>query len=391
MPALIIDTAAKDGGLRKCLTDARVSAEVIAHITDTVGAEDLTDFVRACIHAAYETEVQTVFFDGVAQHKDNPIQLSRLSAAWLAAYKSQQRQQAMNPDATQNIEEPLGTTHKEEFATAWNVHYAKISFNEYLTGADGLTARQFREFRGKCHTVLSMSKVKALAWDRRPNETKRERVGEMVIEMNQPTQYTIRTVFEYYWALRIIAHTWAYCGNFEVESAVTPSKKVLYVSLGDALSYADECLRLTMEHGPIKGQLEWLRDRDEATRGKVVILARAGKPFGESLQEAMNALKVEWCLSQGRATQEQHRRSRTPRREHRSDPNTPRSTEKDSREKIGSTLPGGISICPDWATGGCTAKEKDCPRKRKHCCNRVLPSTGKPCGGIHRRADCNKA
>ncbi len=143
MPALIIDTTAKDGGLRKRLTDAWASAEVIAHITDTVGAEDLTDFVRACIHAAYETEVQTVFFDGVAQHKDNPIQLSRLSAAWLAAYKSQQRQQAMNPDATQNIEEPLGTTHKEEFATAWNVHYAKISFNEYLTGVDGLTARQF--------------------------------------------------------------------------------------------------------------------------------------------------------------------------------------------------------------------------------------------------------
>ncbi len=105
-------------------------------------------------------------------YKDNPIQLSRLRAAWVAASRALTRTQSPT-ERVDNVEEPLGDGTKEELDKALEASHPNIQFDEHVTGADSVTARNYREFRRKTNSVQSMMRVKALAWDRRPNATTR--------------------------------------------------------------------------------------------------------------------------------------------------------------------------------------------------------------------------
>ena len=99
-------------------------------------------------------------------------------------------------------------------------------------------------------------------------------------------------MFEYYWGLRILAHAWAYAGNYKVQSTARAGTQVLFISLSQSMKYSDNALRLAMETGNAQSST-WLREHDEATRGRTVILARGGIPFGEALDQAWAEAKVE--------------------------------------------------------------------------------------------------
>ena len=235
--------------------------------------------------------------------------------------------------------------------------------------------------------------MRALVHDKTSIQASREQnTAGVIIDVDpqhaRAERRSIVNVFEYYWALRILMHTWAYVGNFKVKSTVNSEKEVIYAPLGDLLGYADECLRRCMVYAPQNNQLEWPSDRDKATRGKAALLARKGAPMGEAITEATKELKVEWSLRGGLtldAQPDEHRRSRSrtpPRR---------RDDEPSSRTKkptFISTLPGGIAVCADYGYGKCAKKEKDCPKKRKHICGLVNPATGKACGQVHTREQC---
>ncbi len=49
---------------------------------------------------------------------------------------------------------------------------------------------------------------------------------------------------------------------------------------------------VAQEFVPAGQRLQWLRHRDEMTRGKAIILARNGMPFGEALKAAVWRLSI---------------------------------------------------------------------------------------------------
>ena len=397
MPQIAIDTAAADGGLAKCLTDAKLHPDVIDAVR-RVGAEDLSDFVRAVPKEKYETELKSVFLVQARDDKNeavydaNAIQLARLRAAWEAGLRAIERSAAA-PAESEKVDSPLEDGTKDQLDAAWETSYPNIRFDEYLTGADSLVGRTYREFRRKTHSLLAATRVKALAWDRRPNDIAREQISKSVtLEHEVQQEMTVNTVMQYYWMLRILAHVWAYVGNYTVKSTRDAGKDVLYASLGQCLQYADEALRRTMEFAPPGNQLAWLRNGDELTRGKAILLARAGMPFGEALASAVVECKVEWNLqgtfgSSSSFGLERRERSRSPRQRRGRDPAQREVSQTSPKQKYATTMAGGVLLCPDYPLGKCSKKEEQCPKKRKHLCDIVKPDGG-ACGQRHQRGGC---
>ena len=52
-----------------------------------------------------------------------------------------------------------------------------------------------------------------------------------------------------YFQLRILGHAWAFTGNYMVASKLTPGSMVRMMGLSQAMAYADDSLRLTLEFG----------------------------------------------------------------------------------------------------------------------------------------------
>jgi hypothetical protein len=267
-----------------------------------------------------------------------------------------------------------------------------------LTGSDSLTARNYREFRRRCHTLTSLSKVRALAWDKRPKEKLTTDLGGgLELSSKAHKAVPLRTVFDYYWASRILMGNWALCGNFKVTSsklvAGGTSGDVLYCPLGTALHYADYLLRKSSDR-PLETALEWMSNRDELTRGKIVMLAREGMPMGEAIEAALADTKVEWAMGNaqvhpgGGGSQSRNRsRSRSRRKDSPRRKATPKKEVthhgEAGRVRTGTTLPGGKPICKAHNDGrGCTKAEKDCPKKQAHACDAMVGK--KVCG----KRDC---
>jgi hypothetical protein len=145
------------------------------------------------------------------------------------------------------------------------------------------------------------------------------------------------------------------------------------------MRYADSALRLAMETGNAHNST-WLREHDEATRGRTVILARGGIPFGEALDQAWAEAKVEWSFKNSLTIGKRPVRSRS-----RSQRGSRPKNDNQQRKKVGSTLPGGIAICSDYNNGRCVKDANKCPKKRKHVCDVVDEGTGKVCGLRHTR------
>jgi hypothetical protein len=415
MALVVFDTAAQDGGFLKCMSLSKVADPIVKFMVEQ-GVEHLNDFIHSCSASDYKERLPELWLKKakdesgtVGAYYENPIQLARIRLAWMSAQKAQDKVEAANPPGGEHegdIEDPLELGAVEELKTHWKNTYPHIAFDEFSGPADAVMARQFREFRRKTHTLLPLSKVKAMAWDRVPKDTKREHLGAgLVLESNAVDLHTsLHNAYQYYWALRILCHTWAYVGNYKVKSWNDPSKEVMYFSLGQGLHYADTAYRRAMENARGEGQLHWLRERDELTRGKALLLAREGWPFGEALEAAVADKKLEWTLSQkgpiggsgggggngdrDRDRDRDRRRSRSPKGKGTRKEKKALNKEKDGR--VGSTLPGGAQICRSFNQGRCQKKEKDCPGGRKHVCDRMLSSTGKVCGQPPARTNCTR-
>ena len=154
-----------------------------------------------------------------------------------------------------------------------------------------------------------------------------------------------------------------------------------------------------MQNAPTRDALEWIRERDEATRASAVMNARSEIPFGEALHDAWMEHRLEWDSTSGRSKEREMEEDdeitdgtpskRSRKAEKRS---SQRSVDSGSnipnvsgKQVYGSTLPGNRHICKAWVNGMCTPKESACPQKRPHVCDIILPN-GKVCGGAHRRA-----
>ena len=66
-------------------------------------------------------------------------------------------------------------------------------------------ARVYREFRRKSHSLMPITRVRSLAFDRRPIVKSRKQIAErVVIETDSRKEVLIRSFGEYIWGLKIL-------------------------------------------------------------------------------------------------------------------------------------------------------------------------------------------
>ena len=396
----MVDTSQADGGLGAVLTESRVAQPLVETITTVVGCSTLEDFLGCVTEKGWEIELQSVFMDKCtdAAVKTNPLQLARLRQAYKIGIAARQRSTAVATESEADIEKPLEANDTVELRKLWTLSYPHVSYDEYLTPADNVVARVYREFRRKSHSLTPINRVRSIAFDRRPIVKARREIAEgVVIETDSRKEVHIRSYDEYIWGLKILAVCWTLVGNFKTKSSRGDKKTdVLYCSHTEAFGYADRVLRKAMQNAPTRDALSWVRDRDEATRATAVMKARSDIPFGEALHDAWMEHRSEWNTAGGRTSEREMEEDSPPskrsrKRSSHEEHETPRKRAGkgdktvSTKQLFGSTLPGNRHVCKAWVNGMCTKKESECPQKRAHVCDVIL-SSGKICGGSHRRA-----
>jgi len=123
-------------------------------------------------------------------------------------------------------------------------------------------------------TVLEARKVKSMLHVTTPKSKEHvELPGGIQLQFDRDSTLSMKSVTDYYAALRILCHCWAWSGNYMVNYQ---GEMVLMCDLTSALAYADRCLKDTMEFGG--GSMKWLERNDILTRGKMATLVRRGYP-----------------------------------------------------------------------------------------------------------------
>ena len=136
--------------------------------------------------------------------------------------------------------------------------------------------------------------------------------------------------------------------------------------------------------------LDWLRKRDEATRGDMVQMVNEGWPAGEALEQAMANQNHYWLMLDNTKAAPQieettdRKRGRSP--SHRRDHRERRSPQKAKGKGKQGNAPSltvdkkGIKYCGAYnSTKGCVHQEKKCPQNGRHACNAII-SKGVACG-----------
>ena len=119
----------------------------------------------------------------------------------------------------------------------------------------------------------------------------------LVYEHTKPQTRQISTLLEYFAALRLIMHTYAYGGGHSVESRLYPGTQVVFFPFGTALEYHDTALHKTLEIAiPEHAKMRWVRTRDQRTRDEMAQLINEGMPGGEAIVTAMEKYKHLWDM-----------------------------------------------------------------------------------------------
>ena len=395
----MVDTSVTDGGLKAVLTEAKLHPSVVDLITSGVGCQTLADFLDTVTEKNWESELKALYIDACKDtNAQGPLQVARIRQAWKIGTAARNRATATGAEEEADIEKTLEAVDTLELRRLWRVSYPHIVYDEYLTPADNVVARLFREFRRKSHSLIPITRIRSLAFDRRPVLRSRKQITEgVVIETEERKEVAVRDMMEYLWGLRVMAHAWTLVGNYQVEITVEGEQKdTLYCTHADAFSYVDRVVRKCMEHVPRGSGLEWVRHRDEATRATAIMKARGGTSWGVALHSAWQEHRLEWDSS-GSAKREREcdesddqsspsKRQRATRQEKGTPEKAASKASTAGKQLYGSTLPGNKHICKSWTNGACTKKEKDCPLGRSHVCD-VIMAGGKICGSAsHRRA-----
>ena len=129
----------------------------------------------------------------------------------------------------------------------WGTKYPEMQPQARLMGSDTLVSRTYREWRQRIATVVPCNKIRSQITQVEPKkETKTQLDHRVYLGTLVDNDTQIRTVVDYYFALRVLANVWGYVGSYTVEHK---GEKVLMMPLGAALDYADNTLAWTMDVG----------------------------------------------------------------------------------------------------------------------------------------------
>jgi hypothetical protein len=220
-------------------------------------------------------------------------------------------------------------------------------------------------------TVIDAKKIRSVLSMAQPRPTDHIALpGGLQLQLEKEVSVSLRSVTDYYFALRLLGHGWAWAGNYMVKYN---DADVLMMDLSTALHYADTSLRDCMEFGG--GSLVWYQRNDLLTRAKMATYVRWGWPASAALTEALRESHLEW---------------RSPAVQPLLEPQEPKGTKRPAESppldrraravkgdvfRTVSQIKGGKRLCKPWNDGrGC--QDKNC--QALHVCDVRLDS-GQAC------------
>jgi hypothetical protein len=358
------EKAALEGVFKSC----NVAEAVRKYIIDTLGAASVSDFYGMVSEEKFEQELIELILDNVASAKDNPLQTSRIRAAWRAARtivcKNESRKQ--QGAAPEELEEILDDTIQGELWLTWEEFY-HFQLDMYNTPSDLLIAKLYREAQRGTATVIQIKRVQCLAEASAPSNMQRRDLGHNIRLLIGEDPDPIMSVYRYYLGLRVLANAYALTGQHMANSKVLEGKSVRFSPWAVNVQYAEYCLRkvMTTSMQPHQ-QLDWLQLKDEATRTKMVEHIRFGYPQGEALTKALQEMEVAWTIGPA------------PARAEKTDLGGQQSSQDGPPEKKPKHAQhdGKLAICKPFNDArGC---KKKCPQNKAHVCD-AIKADGTPC------------
>ena len=287
--ALAINLEATDRGLLTCLIGARLDEKYAKTFILKYKLEVLEDFVHYKETASAELDAMV---DSITESKDSGIIKSRMRASWAAACEaltiaSSQASKGVDED----FDKPIPDGALSQLQLDWK--RCNLEVGPFLDPSDALRGRVYREFRKKQASAPELKKIKSVLFAKAPPQQQAvELPGGVQLRFDKNFDVLVSDICGAYFQLRILAFAWAFNGNYMVPSKTTSSNMVRMMDLSQALAYADDSLRLTLEFGG--GDVNWFLQRGLATRAKMATLIRRDWPASEALTAALRETYVDW-------------------------------------------------------------------------------------------------
>ena len=315
LPGASLNLQVEIGELKQLLTDVGVSEPVKDFICDPVrglGLESKHDFANYVPLSTYEAEwtrlleplrqIQNQGEEGV--EKPAVFQLDKQTSRVRRAYKHLRDELAAAaiaapvaaPAALASDEDPLPTTVLEALRRQWRALYSDPDFGPYETPADTLISKFYRENLRVSATVHPVNKVKSLMHSSMPLQPHQYSIGQAVLSVGpQDTANRVRTIIDYNFGQRLLAHGYVFTGSHEVASKRDPNRRVLFSPLDVNVTYCADALRIAASwRVSAATALHALMRKDIATRSTMVQYMRRGWPQGEALTQALLENQVKW-------------------------------------------------------------------------------------------------
>ena len=365
-----IDVLCDDRGLQACIEGANIKAEWATEFLRVHHIVTLDDFIYLVTAGQWETSLADLV--AACSFKNDRIAGARFKSAYLAG--SQALKQSLEVTKTnEDPDQPLPESTTHQLNRDWDKKYS-IKWEAFVDPADSLRARVYREFKKHTMSLIECRKVKSILTHSIPRAHEEVQLqGGVKIAFDKEVQTEIKSVIDYYFALRTLTVAWAWGGNWMTKDR--SGKDVLMMDLSTAMSYADRALADCATYG--RNSMTWLSRNDLLTRGTMASLMRQQWPAGEALQEALRQHHVDWKspVMQGALPESPPKRSAPDAM-----PPTPQDSKRARLLKADglatiSMVKGGRRLCKTWNDSrGC--QNKRC--ENLHQCDVKMPS-GKAC------------
>ena len=282
-----IDVLQSDRGLAACFTGAQLTTAWVDAYTKAHHITTLDDFVFMITAAEWEKSLEA-HIEQVAELKGNRIAVARFKNAFLAGQEAL-KQAVTVSTKTEDLDEALPSSTMQQLNGDWTRRYGLI-FDAVLEPSEQLRSRIYREFRKQTMTVIDAKKIRSALSMAQPKPSDNIALpGGLQLQLEKEVSVSLRSVTDYYWALRLLCHAWAWAGNYMVKYN---NEDVLMMDLSTAMHYADTSLRDCMEFG--SGSLVWYQRNDLLTRAKMATYVRRGWTAAAALNEALRESHLEW-------------------------------------------------------------------------------------------------
>lgn len=363
-----IDVHQSDRGLQACFNGALLKPEWIEEYVKVHQVATLDDFVFMITATEWEVSLEA-HVDKVPSLKGNRIAVARFKSAFTAGQEA--LKQAVSVTAkTEDLDEALPASTMQQLNADWGKRYS-VTFDAVLEPSEQLRSRVYREFKRQTMTVIDAKKIRSVLSMSQPRPTDHIALpGGLQLQLEKEVSVSLRNVTDYYFALRLLCHAWAWAGNYLVSYQ---GEDVLMMDLSNALHYADTSLRDCMEYG--SGSLTWYQRNDQLTRAKMATYVRRGYPAQTALVEALRQSHLEWRSPAIQPLVEPVESKALKR------PTEPEPIErrvrgvKSDNFKTVSQIKGGARLCKPYNDGrGC--RDKSC--QALHACD-VRMESGQAC------------